>query len=169
MVQEIPTEKENRGHCSTVDMVEKTRKGKSTVYEGQLLGEEGRQASPQGHWVSGTKQHSRSTVTSLPLASQRGYGYMFTKVKELGRTTCPSVEEWWAWGLGWPGHRNCYPWKQLGWLEDRWGGRKLTTVRCWQERLVLLPRPSAPQYCLPDEISAIREPLEHLAPGTFSL
>lgn len=49
MVEEIPTEKENRGHCSTVDMVEKTRKGKSTVYEGQLLGEEGRQASPQGH------------------------------------------------------------------------------------------------------------------------
>lgn len=167
MVEEIPTEKGNRNHCSTVDMAAKSRKGKSTVYEGQLLGEEGRQASLHGHWVSGTKQHSGPAVTMLPLSSQRGFGYMFTKIKELGKTTCPPVEERWAWGLGWPGHRNCYPWKQS--LEDRCGGRKLTTINCWQEGPVLLPRPSVPQYHLPKEISAIREPLEHLAPGTFSL
>lgn len=107
-----PHRKGNRDHCSAVDMAAKRRKGKSTVREGQLLGEEGRKASPHRHWVSGTKQHSGMTVMMLPLSCQSGFSYISTKIKELGQTTYPPVEERWAWGLGWPGHRNCYPWKQ---------------------------------------------------------
>lgn len=113
----------------------KRQTGKSAVCEGQLL--QGRaDSAPHGHWASGTKQRIGLTAEMLPLSSQRAFSYIVTEIKELGKTTCPSVEERRAGGpeVAWV-QRLLSLETELGWLGDRCGGRKHTTMQSWHQAL----------------------------------
>lgn len=73
-------------------------------------------------------------VETLPLSTQRAFSYIVTKIKELGKTTCPSVEERWAGGpeAAWE-QRLLSLETELGRPEGRNGGRRLTTMGSWHQ------------------------------------
>lgn len=150
-------------------MAVKSRKGKISMCEGQLIGREaGAYSTLHEHWASGTKQHSGVTMEPLPLSCQiLLYHY---KNERTGKDHLPT---YWRQVVLRSGvscaHRLPFLETELEWLEDRCGGRKLT-IRCRHQGTVLLPRPSGitalfPQLnaCCQGTTGTTRQP------GKFSL
>lgn len=133
--------------------------------EGWPRGVDGRQHSSRAVsiWDQGTQLTVWSDCGAATLITAEASFYMATRIKELGKTTCPPIKRAVSLrsALAWA-QRLLSPGTQLGWLEGKHGGRKLPKMDSDTRGRSCCSGPTGPQHCLPNETAAIRKASERL-------
>ena len=94
-----------------------------------------------------------------------GLFYRTTRTKELGNTTCPPTEREVSLRSGGAcAQRFLSPETELGWLEDKHGGRKLPTMDAGTRGWCHCPGSVGTQYCLPSEKRLGSQERSHSSP-----